>query len=208
MYSSVADNKNFHTAGVEYDQPYLYCTLTQPGDKVSLTLVFNNFNFLKIIYDSRLLSVVLSLFFFVSFQPLSCPPAMRLVTVQKQTKTLKYLLRGDSEGVVLWTVPEVTTQQLAQICQNDRSTPLSLPPTIKTSITMAWEEMKPPPVGILDQLDSGDGHGIKLTASIYLPQQSRLVVGREDGSIIIVPATQTVMLQLLHGNHQQYDGTI
>ncbi|KOX70671.1 WD repeat-containing protein 7 [Melipona quadrifasciata] len=168
--NSVADNKNFHTAGVEYDQPYLYCTLTQPGDT-----------------------------------PLSCPPAMRLVTVQKQTKTLKYLLRGDSEGVVLWIVPEVTTQQLAQICQNDRSTPLSLSPTIKTSITMAWEEMKPPPVGILDQLDSGDGHGIKLTASIYLPQQSRLVVGREDGSIIIVPATQTVMLQLLHGNHQQYD---
>ncbi|XP_012173588.1 WD repeat-containing protein 7 isoform X15 [Bombus affinis] len=170
LSSSVADNKNFHTAGVEYDQPYLYCTLTQPGVK-----------------------------------PLSCPPAMRLVTVQKQSKTLKYLLRGDSGGVVLWTVPEVTTQQLAQICQNDRSTPLSLPPAVKTSITTAWEEMKPSPVGILDQLDSGDGHGIKLTASIYLPQQSRLVVGREDGSIIIVPATQTVMLQLLHGNHQQYD---
>ncbi|XP_076382354.1 WD repeat-containing protein Rbcn-3B isoform X9 [Megalopta genalis] len=170
LSSSVADNKNFHTASVEYDQPYLYCTLIQPGDK-----------------------------------PLSCPPAMRLVTVQKQSKTVKYLLRGDSEGVVvLWTVPEVTTQP-AQISQNDRSTALSLPPTVKPSLTAAWKEMKPPPVGILDQLDSGDGHGIKLTASIYLPQQSRLVVGREDGSIIIVPATQTVMLQLLHGNHQQYD---
>lgn len=133
---------------------------------------------------------------------------MRLVTVQKQSKTLKYLLRGDSEGVVLWIVPEVTTQQLAQICQNDPSIALSLRPTVKTSIIAAWEEMKPPPVGILDQLDSGDGHAIKLTASIYLPQQSRLVVGREDGSIIIIPATQTVMLQLLHGNHQQYDGII
>ncbi|XP_061942953.1 WD repeat-containing protein 7 isoform X28 [Apis cerana] len=170
LESSVADNKNFHSAGVEYDQPYLYCTLMQPGDK-----------------------------------PLSCPPAMRLVTVQKQSKILKYLLRGDSEGIVLWTVPEITTQQLTQICQNDCSIPLSLPPAVKTSITAAWEEMKPSPVGILDQLDSGDVHGIKLTASIYLPQQSRLVVGREDGSIIIVPATQTVMLHLLHGNHQQYD---
>ncbi|XP_061942952.1 WD repeat-containing protein 7 isoform X27 [Apis cerana] len=170
LSSSVADNKNFHSAGVEYDQPYLYCTLMQPGDK-----------------------------------PLSCPPAMRLVTVQKQSKILKYLLRGDSEGIVLWTVPEITTQQLTQICQNDCSIPLSLPPAVKTSITAAWEEMKPSPVGILDQLDSGDVHGIKLTASIYLPQQSRLVVGREDGSIIIVPATQTVMLHLLHGNHQQYD---
>ncbi|XP_043262584.1 WD repeat-containing protein 7 isoform X9 [Colletes gigas] len=171
LSSSVADNKSFHTAGAEYDQPYLYCTLTQPGDK-----------------------------------PLSCPPAMRLVTVQRQNETLKYLLRGDSEGVVvLWTVPEVTTQQLSQICQNEHSMPVSLSPAVKVSLMAAWAQMKPPPVGILDQLDSGDGHGIKLTASIYLPQQSRLVVGREDGSIIIVPATQTVMLQLLHGHHQQYD---
>ncbi|XP_015115416.1 WD repeat-containing protein 7 isoform X7 [Diachasma alloeum] len=139
-------------------------------------------------------------------KPLSCPPAMRLVTVQRQNKTLKYLLRGDSEGVViLWTVPEVTSQQVLQITQNEKSDPPTLAPTIKTSLEAAWEDMKPPPVGILDQLDSGDSHGIKLTACIYLPQQSRLVVGREDGSIIIVPATQTVMLQLLHGNHQQYD---
>ncbi|XP_011310240.1 WD repeat-containing protein 7 isoform X6 [Fopius arisanus] len=139
-------------------------------------------------------------------KPLSCPPAMRLVTVQRQNKTVKYLLRGDSEGVViLWSVPEVTSQQLLQITQNDKLNPPTLAPTIKTSLETAWEDMKPPPVGILDQLDSGDSHGIKLTACIYLPQQSRLVVGREDGSIIIVPATQTVMLQLLHGNHQQYD---
>ncbi|XP_046416203.1 WD repeat-containing protein 7 isoform X9 [Neodiprion pinetum] len=170
LSSSVADNKEFHTPAAECDQPYLYYTLTQPGDK-----------------------------------PLSCPPAMRLVTVQKHNKTSKYLLRGDSEGVVvLWTLPEISSQQLTQINQNDYK-PTSLPPTIKTSLTAAWEAMKPPPVGILDQLDSGDGHGIKLTSSIYLPQQSRLVLGREDGSIIIVPATQTVMLQLLHGNHQQYD---
>ncbi|XP_008202181.1 WD repeat-containing protein 7 isoform X3 [Nasonia vitripennis] len=170
LSSSVADNKNFHSASVENDQPYLYCTLTQPGDK-----------------------------------PLSCPPAMRLVTAQQGNKTQKFLLRGDSEGVVmLWTVPDITGQQMNQINQHD-STPPMLPPTLKTSITAAWEAMKPSPVGILDQLDCGDGHGIKLTASIYLPQQSRLVVGREDGSIIIVPATQTVMLQLLHGNHQQFD---
>ncbi|XP_043287416.1 WD repeat-containing protein 7 isoform X3 [Venturia canescens] len=170
--SSVADNTSFHTPSAECDQPYLYCTLTQPGDK-----------------------------------PLSCPPAMRLVTVQRQNKTVKYLLRGDSEGVIiLWTVPDITSQQLSQISQKDKSlAPPALAPSIKTSLTAAWESMKPSPVGILDQLDSGDAHGSKLTACIYLPQQSRLVVGREDGSIIIVPATQTVMLQLLHGNHQHYD---
>lgn len=131
---------------------------------------------------------------------------MRLVTAQQGNKTQKFLLRGDSEGVVmLWTVPDITGQQMNQLNQQD-GTPPMLPPTLKTSITAAWEAMKPSPVGILDQLDCGDGHGIKLTSSIYLPQQSRLVVGREDGSIIIIPATQTVMLQLLHGNHQQFDG--
>lgn len=64
--------------------------------------------------------------------------------------------------------------------------------------------MTPPPVGILDQLNTPNESSIKLTASIYLPQQSRLVVGRQDGTIIIVPATQTVMLQLLHVNQLNY----
>lgn len=65
--------------------------------------------------------------------------------------------------------------------------------------------MNPSPVGILDQLNTASGEtAIKLTASIYLPQQSRLVVGREDGSIIIVAATQAVMMQLLHLNNQNY----
>lgn len=68
--------------------------------------------------------------------------------------------------------------------------------------------MKPPPVGILDQLNSSSESPVKLTASIYLPQQSRLVVGRQDGTIIIVPATQTVMLQLLHVNQPNYAGKI
>lgn len=68
--------------------------------------------------------------------------------------------------------------------------------------------MKPPPVGILDQLNTPTEPSIKLTASIYLPQQSRLVVGRQDGTIIIVPATQTVMLQLLHVSQLNYSGEI
>lgn len=77
--------------------------------------------------------------------------------------------------------------------------------TISTSLEHAWSLMDPPPVGILDQLNHPNEPIIKLTASIYLPLQSRFVLGREDGTIVIVPATQTVMLQLLHGQHQQYN---
>lgn len=80
--------------------------------------------------------------------------------------------------------------------------------TILTSLTDSWSMMCPSPVGILDQLNVFGESIIKLTASIYLPQQSRLVVGREDGSIIIVPATQTVMLQLLYGNLQSDRGRL
>lgn len=83
---------------------------------------------------------------------------------------------------------------------------IALTPTICTSLSDAWSLMKPPPVGILDQLNTPSEPSIKLTASIYLPQQSRLVVGRQDGTIIIVPATQTVMLQLLHVNQTNYAG--
>lgn len=45
----------------------------------------------------------------------------------------------------------------------------------------------------------------KLTSSVYLPLQGRLVVGREDGSIIIVNASHSVMLQLLWGRHMICD---
>jgi len=46
---------------------------------------------------------------------------------------------------------------------------------------------------------------VKITSSVYLPLQGRLVCGREDGSIIMIAATHTVMLQLLLGKHQTYD---
>ncbi|XP_019868599.1 WD repeat-containing protein 7 isoform X2 [Aethina tumida] len=137
-------------------------------------------------------------------KPLSCPPAMRFVTTHKQNR---YLLRGDSEGYVLvWSIPDISAAQLQEIQNHNPPQPVTMTATLMTSLTLAWAEMNPSPVGILDQLEKQEGQSIKLTASIYLPNQSRLVVGREDGTIIIVPATQTVMLQLLHGNHQQYNG--
>lgn len=137
-------------------------------------------------------------------KPLSCPPAMKLVTTTRAGKSQRYLQRGDSEGyVTLWEVPEFTLDEIKRL-QIEQAIPKVISSKIFTSINERWNEMSPPPVGILDQLNHSAEPVIKLTASIYLPQQSRLVVGREDGTIIIVPATQTVMLQLLHGNHQQY----
>ena len=70
LRSSVADNKNFHTAGVEYDQPYLYCTLTQPGDKVSLKLALQQFqseiSLKSYTIQDYIIPIVLLLCFFIS----------------------------------------------------------------------------------------------------------------------------------------------
>ncbi|EEC18675.1 tgf-beta resistance-associated protein trag, putative, partial [Ixodes scapularis] len=75
-------------------------------------------------------------------------------------------------------------------------------PFLTLSLQEAWDEMKPSPPGILDKMElPGEQQELKLTASVYLPLQGRLVVGREDGSIVVVSATQAVMLQLLYGKH-------
>ncbi|XP_050297450.1 WD repeat-containing protein 7 isoform X3 [Anthonomus grandis grandis] len=139
-------------------------------------------------------------------KPLSCPPAMRLVTTYRNAQAKRYLLRGDSEGsVLLWAIPDISPAQLEAIRSQAPSQPVTASATVITSLTSAWKSVRPDPMGVLDQVERQERQTIKLTASIYLPLQCRLVVGREDGSIIIVPATQTVMLQLLHGNHQQYN---
>ncbi|KAJ8707045.1 hypothetical protein PYW08_011179 [Mythimna loreyi] len=129
---------------------------------------------------------------------LSCPPAMRFVITSVGGKQRRLLLRGDSAGVVsAWNVDDAAVP-------TPKNTPTHAP-IVMTSLDIAWEDMNPSPVGILDQLHHPDEQEIKLTASIYLLAANRLVVGREDGSIVIVNATHTVQLQLLHGNHQQLD---
>lgn len=130
---------------------------------------------------------------------LSCPPAIRFVVTSVGGKQRRLLLRGDSEGVVsVWSVDEA----VGSVSSN--SVP-AYAPIVMTSLDIAWEEMNPSPVGILDQLHHSEDAEIKLTASIYLLAANRLVVGREDGSIVIVNATHTVQLQLLHGSHQQFE---
>ena len=38
---------------------------------------------------------------------------------------------------------------------------------------------------------------LQITSTIYIPTQGRLVCGREDGTIVIVPAIQAMTLLLL-----------
>ncbi|XP_049524738.1 WD repeat-containing protein 7 isoform X2 [Dermacentor silvarum] len=136
---------------------------------------------------------------------LVCPPAMGYF-LGTRGGFHKVLLRGDSNGrVVLWNVVDVAASDVARMRQEVNSV-VQMEPFLSLALQEAWDEMKPPPPGILDKMElPGENQELKLTASVYLPLQGRLVVGREDGSIVVVSATQAVMLQLLYGKHHHDD---
>lgn len=81
-----------------------------------------------------------------------------------------------------------------------------------TSISLqeAFDKLNPCPAGIIDQLSviPNSSEPLKVTASVYIPAHGRLVCGREDGSIVIVPATQTAIVQLLQGEHMLRRGRL
>jgi WD40 repeat protein len=176
--SCIPDNKEFHSP--ESDQPFLYCTLAIPNDE-------------------RLL----------------CPPAINFYLLSRNISDSgsnpniqKLLIRGDSYGkVTIWSIPDISNRDLSSIQQELPQKPHELAPTVIQSLEKAWKVMKPSPCGILDHLirHSDDTPYCKLTASVYLPMQGRLVCGREDGSIIIVSASQTIMLQFLVGKHLTFE---
>ncbi|XP_006822881.1 WD repeat-containing protein 7-like, partial [Saccoglossus kowalevskii] len=137
--------------------------------------------------------------------PLACSPTMSFF-YGRRGPYLKLLLRGDSNGrVTVWKMPEVSEKELGFLKQEQFDTYPVMLPTVSTSLSDLWNSLEVKPPGIIDQLSvKSNQHPdeiLAVTASIYLPMQGRLVCGREDGSIVIVPATQTAIVQLLQGRH-------
>uniref|UniRef100_A0A8C3BX80 WD repeat-containing protein 7 n=1 Tax=Cairina moschata TaxID=8855 RepID=A0A8C3BX80_CAIMO len=124
-------------------------------------------------------------------QLLICPPVTRFFCRRREL-SYKLLIQGDSSGrLSIWSMPENLEQQ-------DR-----LQTTTSISLQEAFDKLTPRPAGIIDQLSliPNFNEPLKVTASVYIPAHGRLVCGREDGSIVIVPATQTAIVQLLQGEH-------
>ncbi|XP_044520522.1 WD repeat-containing protein 7 isoform X1 [Gracilinanus agilis] len=107
----------------------------------------------------------------------------------------KLLIQGDSSGrLCIWNVPDILEKQ-----ENAEGFEM----TTSICLQEAFGKLTPSPAGIIDQLSvvPNSNEPLKVTASVYIPSHGRLVCGREDGSIIIVPATQTAIVQLLQGEH-------
>uniref|UniRef100_A0A8C3G9K7 WD repeat domain 7 n=1 Tax=Cyclopterus lumpus TaxID=8103 RepID=A0A8C3G9K7_CYCLU len=125
-------------------------------------------------------------------QLLICPPVTRFFFGRREPFH-KLLIQGDSAGrLSLWGIPDTSPLQ-----------PLYTAVSSTVSLQEAFDKLTPVSAGIIDQLSAlpGKEGPIKVTASVYIPSQGRLVCGREDGSIILVPATQTAIVQLLQGEH-------
>ncbi|XP_040434415.1 WD repeat-containing protein 7-like isoform X3 [Falco naumanni] len=127
-------------------------------------------------------------------QLLICPPVIRFFCGHREF-SYKLLIQGDSSGrLCMWSVPDTLEQQ---------GSAKGLQTTTSISLQEAFDKLTPCPAGIIDQLSliPNINEPLKVTASVYIPAHGRLVCGREDGSIVIVPATQTAIVQLLQGEH-------
>ncbi|XP_066472052.1 WD repeat-containing protein 7 isoform X2 [Tiliqua scincoides] len=132
-------------------------------------------------------------------QLIICPPVTRFFYGRRECFH-KLLIQGDSSGrLSIWSIPHTLDQQ-------DMTEGLKV--TTSTSLQGAFDKLFPRPAGIIDQLSfiPNSSEPLKVTASVYIPAHGRLVCGREDGSIIIVPATQTAIVQLLQDEHMRRRG--
>ncbi|QQP57402.1 Uncharacterized protein FKW44_002378 [Caligus rogercresseyi] len=132
----------------------------------------------------------------VKEKALHCPPAFEFLRLPQENSksSIKYLLSGDGDGCIsIWNISDIIA--------NSGSSSKETHPVHTTSLREKWLNLSEEPPGVLSQLgpDAPD-----ITATIFLPMQCRLVCGRDDGSIVMVPATQTIMLHLLSGQHQKY----
>lgn len=130
---------------------------------------------------------------------LICPPVTRFFYGAREYFH-KLLIQGDSSGRLnIWKISDTPEKQEGEEA-NSKS---GLEITTSLSLQEAFDKLNPYPAGIIDQLSviPNSDEPLKVTASVYIPVHGRLVCGREDGSIIIVPATQTAIVQLLQGEH-------
>lgn len=49
---------------------------------------------------------------------------------------------------------------------------------------------------------------LEVTATIYMPSKGQLACGRDDGSIVLVPASIAIILQLLDSGQDKGDAAV
>ncbi|XP_075258711.1 WD repeat-containing protein 7-like isoform X2 [Convolutriloba macropyga] len=73
-----------------------------------------------------------------------------------------------------------------------------------TSLAHVWDQFKPS--GLVEHLVDENGKSHKVTSSLYLSQYGNLACGREDGSIVLIPAIEHAALKLLASQYSKQLG--
>lgn len=143
---------------------------------------------------------------FYSEKTLACSPAMILhSSLRGDSQTTKLLVRGDSEGqVVIWKLPEVSERQMTLVRQESFDRLPVLTPRCTATLQDIWDKLYQSPSGILDGFKEVEDRAM-ITSTVYIPSQGKLACGRSNGTIIILPATQCIMLQLLENRLISHD---
>ncbi|XP_055890768.1 WD repeat-containing protein 7-like isoform X12 [Biomphalaria glabrata] len=137
---------------------------------------------------------------FTQSKNLDCSPAFTYVNYGSGETAVHLLLRGDSEGrVTIWSLPQVSEKQMTLVRQESFDRLPALSPKSSTTLQESWTVGTSSPPGILDNLMDGvdDDPEVFITATIYIPSQGKLVCGRNNGTIVLVPAIDCIKRQLL-----------
>ncbi|CAG0925493.1 unnamed protein product, partial [Notodromas monacha] len=137
-----------------------------------------------------------------------CPPRFVFAVMPERGQLQRYLIRADCAGrLAVWNVPEVSAKEISQMKQEPFASLPNVEPKSSLSLQEAFDRAFPSPPGILDQIERDPQHpNQRITCSLFIPSQGRLVCGTNDGQIVMVSATHTIMLHLLSGKHQGIDG--
>nr|CAB3267729.1 WD repeat-containing protein 7 [Phallusia mammillata] len=109
------------------------------------------------------------------------PPAIRIHQSSFDGKL--YLAAGNCGGTIAMTELDSTTFLSGQVHE--------------ASLVSLWNQLDHKPVGIMDHLSHNSKEPMNITATLFIVQYCYLCCGREDGSIVIVPAAQACKVHLL-----------
>jgi len=101
----------------------------------------------------------------------------------------KVAYRADNNGKIsIWKIPSNFDPLVEEFLRSKR--PILYDPTLEQSLSSVWNSLNPKPAGVFTD-------NLQIRSTIYVGNQGKLLLGCQDGSIVMMNACRTIMSQLL-----------
>ena len=101
----------------------------------------------------------------------------------------KVAYRADNNGKIsIWKIPSNFDPLVEEFLKSKR--PILYDPTLEQSLSSVWNNLNPKPPGVF-------ADNLQIRSTIYVGNQGKLLLGCQDGSIVMMNACRTIMSQLL-----------